>query len=247
MYRSTLDNRHKGGALAAVVAIHAGLAFALLQLSGTVDLSDPAAALRTFDVTDVPPPPPEPPPPPPKQEQREKPKEKEGGSSPKNIKSKPSPIKVPKPKIEIPVPPKVAAAETPRQGTDPTQGASDVRGPGTGTGGVGTGTGSGAGGSGTGGGGGGGPPAVPASLVRAFTDRDYPPGLLRSWPRGARIFLRLRIEPDGRPSQCDVMRSFGNSVADQWTCRLMMERAMFRPARDASGSPVAAWFGYARG
>ena len=47
----------------------------------------------------------------------------------------------------------IAASRTPRQGTAPTQGASDVRGPGTGAGGAGTGTGSGSGGNGPGGGG----------------------------------------------------------------------------------------------
>jgi protein TonB len=64
------------------------------------------------------------------------------------------------------------------------------------------------------------------------------------WPRGGIIFLRLRIEPNGRPSRCDVMRGFGNSVADQWTCALVMQRAVFRPALDARGAPVSAWFGY---
>jgi protein TonB len=62
--------------------------------------------------------------------------------------------------------------------------------------------------------------------------------------RGGAIFLRLRIEANGRPSQCDVMRSYGDRLADQWTCSLMMERGQFRPATDASGRPVAAWFGY---
>jgi protein TonB len=247
MYRSDLDTKHKGGALAAVAAVHVALALALMHLSGTVDLTEAQEALEVFDIVEVQPPPPKPPAPPPKQAQRPRPKEKEGGSAPKNIRSEATPVVAPKPVIEVPVQPTIAASETPRQGTAPTQGASDVAGPGTGAGGIGTGTGSGAGGSGTGGGGGGGPPAVPAALVREFSDRDYPRGILQNWPRGGRIFLRLRIEPDGRPSQCDVMRSFGDDTADQWTCRLMMERGAFRPARDANGRAVAAWFGYIRG
>ncbi|MGH6658778.1 MAG: TonB family protein, partial [Sphingomicrobium sp.] len=60
----------------------------------------------------------------------------------------------------------------------------------------------------------------------------------------AAIFLRLRIEPNGRPSRCDIMRGFGNPAADQWTCSLVMQRGVFRPARDARGQPVPAWFGY---
>ena len=58
MYRSDLDTKDKGGALVAVIAVHGALLFALLQLSGRVDLTDPQSVLRTFDVTEVPPPPP---------------------------------------------------------------------------------------------------------------------------------------------------------------------------------------------
>ncbi len=241
MYRSDLKTRDKTGAMAAVIAVHAGLAFAFLHLSGTVDLAHPERALEVFDLNDIKPPPPPPPPPPVQDLQKQQPKAKEGAASPKNIKSEATPVVAPKPVIELPVPPKIAVSETPRQGTAPTQGASDVRGPGTGAGGIGTGTGSGGAGSGAGGGGGIG---TRPSLVRGITNRDYPDAVQRSWPRGGRIFVRVRVQPDGRPSQCDVMRSFGNAATDQWTCRLVMERAVFKPATDTSGRPIAAWFGY---
>ena len=237
-YRSDLDVKDRSGAIAAVVAIHAALLFALLHMSGRIDLRDPQRALRVFNVDALKPPPPPPPPP---QSQQQKPKEKEGGSAPKNIKSEATPVVAPKPKVEPQRPNPVVAAEVPRQGAAPTQGASDVRGPGTGAGGTGTGTGSGSGGTGPGGGGG---VAVPVSLLRGITGRDYPPAVRESWPRGGIIYLRLRIEPSGRPSKCDVMRSFGSPSIDQWTCSLVMQRGVFRPALDARGVPVAAWFGY---
>ena len=240
MYRSDLTNRDKSGAMAAVIAIHAGLAFALLQMSGQIELPVAEEALEVFDLDEIIPPPP-PPPPPPQQAQQPKPKEKEGGSAP-NIKSQATPIVDPKPRIELPVKPPVAVTETPGQGAAPTQGAADIRGPGTGTGGSGTGTGTGSGG-GPGGGGGGGEGTRPA-LLRGITGRDYPPAIQRSWPRGGRIFVRVRVEPNGRPSQCDVMRSYGDRAADQWTCALVMQRAQFRPATDTRGRPIAAWFGY---
>src|SRR5690348_15055301 len=142
MYRSDLNSRDKGGAIAAVVAVHAALLFALLHISGKIDLANPQSVLRVFDLKSEQPPPP---PPPPQQRQQQKPKEKEGGSAPKNIKSEATPVAAPKPKIETPPVNQIAAAQTPRQGTAPTQGASEVRGPGTGAGGVGTGTGSGSG------------------------------------------------------------------------------------------------------
>jgi len=242
MYRTDLNSRDKGGAVAAVIAIHVGLAFAFLHVSGTIDLEHPQHALRVFDLSEVKPPPP-PPPPVQKQVDKQKPKAREGASSPKNIKSEATPVVAPKPKIELPAPPKISVTETPHQGAAPTQGASDVRGPGTGAGGVGTGTGSGGSGSGSGGGGGGGY-AVPPRVLRGLTGRDYPPGVQQRWPRGAAVFLRLRIEPNGRPSRCDVMRSFGDPGTDQWTCALIMQRGVFRPALDARGVPVAAWLGY---
>lgn len=241
MYRSDLDARDRSGALVAVLAIHAVLLFALMHLSGRIDLTDPQSVLKTFAVTEPPPPPRVVPPPRPTD--KAKPKEKEGGSSPKNVKSEATPVKAPRPRVERQIPNPVVVAETPRQGAQSTQGASNVAGPGTGSGGIGSGTGSGMGGGGPGGGGGGGA-AAPAALVRGITSRDYPPAIRQSWPRGAAVFLRLRIEANGRPSQCDVMRGFGNPSADQWTCTLVMQRGLFRPARDSTGRPVAAWFGY---
>ena len=243
MYRSDLKARDRGGALAATVAVHVGLVFVLLHLSGRIELPDAQDAMEVIDILDVAKPPPPQPPPSPSTPEQSRPKEREGGSSPKNIESEATPVAAPKPRVEPQIPNPVVVTETPRQGADATQGASTVVGPGTGSGGLGTGTGSGRGGSGPGGGGGGGV-AVPPRLVRGITARDYPPAIMRSWPRGGTIFLRLRIEPNGRPSSCDVMRGFGNAQADQWTCSLIMQRGQFRPAVDARGAPVAAWFGY---
>lgn len=223
--------------MAAVLAIHAVLAFALLHMSGTIEIDDPQRALRVFDITEIVLPPP--PPPPQRQAERPKPRKEEGGS-PANVKSEATPVVAPKPRIELPVKPPIAVTETPREGAAPTQGAGEVSGPGTGAGGSGTGTGSG---SGAGPGGGGGEGTRPA-LLRGITGRDYPAAIRRSWPRGGRIFVRVRVEPNGRPSQCDVMRSYGDRAADQWTCALVMERAQFRPATDSRGTPIPAWFGY---
>lgn len=237
MYRSDLNPRDKSTAIVAVVAIHAALLLAFLNISGKLPLPGQEGVLRLFDIDR-----PKPPPPPPPAREQPRPREKDGGSAPKNIRSEATPVAAPKPRIETPPVQPIAASETPRQGTAPTQGASNVPGPGTGAGGQGAGTGSGSGGNGPGGGGGG--VATPVSLVRGISGRDYPSGIRERWPRGGIIYLRLRIEPNGRPSRCDVMRSFGDQLTDQWTCSLVMQRATFRPALDARGVPVSAWFGY---
>ena len=239
-YRSDLNPRDRSGAIAAAIAIHAALLFAFLNISGKMPLPGQQSVVRVFDVREVAPPPP----PPPQQTPQPRPKEQEGGSAPKNIKSEATPVVAPKPKIVTPPVQKIAAAETPRQGTAPTLGASNVRGPGTGAGGVGTGTGSGAGGNGPGGGGEGGV-AVEAQLITPrLTGRDYPRDLVDMWPRRVPVFVGLRIEPNGTVSECKIFRSSGVAAIDSETCNLAHIKFRFRPALNRFGQPVASWKGY---
>lgn len=243
MYRPTTSAADRVATLTGVVLIHVGLILALLNLSGRIDLTTTQPNLKIFDVNAPPPPPPIEPPPPRQASQKPKPKDEAGKAAPENIKSKPTEIKRPEPKVVVPAKPPVVTAPVPGTGSQATQGAGQNPGPGTGAGGIGNGTGSGAGGNGGGGGGGGGI-GTPSQIVRKISGGDYPPAVRSRWPRGGRIFTRLRIEADGRVSQCDVMRSFGDPLADQWTCALIRQRAAFRPATDRAGRPIASWFGY---
>jgi protein TonB len=246
MYAPRLKARDKGGAIAAVVAIHAALLFAFLHLSGRIDLADPQAVMRVFDVRDVPPPPPEPPPVQPKVEQKQqrKPKEPEAAAAPENIKSQATPIVAPKPRIPPPIPLPVAVTQTPNQGAAPTQGSGDRPGPGTGAGGVGTGTGSGAGGSGTGGGGDDIGVVPPQLLTGVLRGRDFPRELLDAWPRGAQLFARLRVDARGYVIECHVDRGTGDPAIDSAVCNTIRSRFRFRPALNRRGEAVAGWFGY---
>ena len=242
MYRSDLNNRDKSGAIALVAAIHAALLFAFLHMSGKIDLADPQSALKMFDVN-TPEPPPPPPPPPPQQREQQKPKEKEGGS-PANVRSQATPIVAPKPQVEPQRPNPIAVTETPNQGAAPTQGAANVRGPGTGAGGTGTGTGTG---SGSGSGGGDGGVADPPHLISpVLTGRDIPRELLQQWPGGTPVFLRLRVNPQGYVSECNVLRGTGVAAIDNTMCNIAHDRLRFRPAVNRSGQAVAGWFGYAQ-
>jgi protein TonB len=236
-YRNDIGTRDRGGAIAAVVAIHAGLLFALLNLSGRIDLTDPQTVLQTFDFSTPPPPPP--------RQQTAKPKDREGGSAPKNIRSEATPVVAPVPKVRTPPVQQVTAAETPRQGVAPTQGASDVAGPGTGAGGSGTGTGSGSGGDGPGGGGGGiaDPPHLISPVLRG---RDFPREITDRWPGGATVFMRLRVDARGAVSECTVDRGTGLPFIDNALCNVVHDRLRFRPAFNRSGQAVAGWFGYAQ-
>jgi protein TonB len=242
MYRSDLNNRDKGRAVVAVVAIHAALLFVLLQMSGKMNLAGPQSVLQIINLREAPPPPPPPPP----LRQQTRPKQKEGGSAPKNIRSEATEVAAPRPRIVTPPVQKIAAAETPRLGAAPTQGASDVRGPGTGAGGTGTGTGSGSGGNGPGGGGDGGVADPPHLVTPVLRGRDIPRETLDQWPRGATVFMRLRVDAMGYVSECTIDRGTGVPSIDNTLCNLAHDRLRFRPAVNRSGQAVAGWFGYAQ-
>lgn len=239
MYRSDLNSSDRAGTIALVALIHVGLAYAFLNVSGGMRAIEREIIPRLIDVSVEPPPPPVVDVP----LDTQKPREKEGAASAKNIESQATPVAAPKPRIVLPVPPPMPVAEKPNTGFDPTQGASNVVGPGTGAGGVGTGTGSGGSGSGTGGGGGG-IGERPALITPKLSGRDYPPEVLRRWPRGGRVFLRFQVDVAGRPFNCNVDRSSGDPGVDQWTCSLVLSKLRFRPATDLSGRPTIGWFGY---
>jgi protein TonB len=250
MYQPTPTLRERAGPLAAVLLIHAAIGYALLNLSGAGRELAERADLAIFDVIVPPPPLAEPPPPPPPVEVRPEPlqakPEEEGAAAPENIRSEATPVVAPKPRIVLPAPSPVVTAVKPAQGAGPTHGAGDVVGPGTGAGGTGTGTGSGGSGSGRGGGGvGGGPPSRPLVVeATKLTSRDYPPAAIRAWPRGGRVFVAIRVQLDGRATDCKINRSSGNPGVDADTCRLVMEKVRFIPARDEQGRPYVDWYGY---
>ena len=239
-YRTDVNARDKGGAILAVLAVHAVLLLALLNLSGTIDVRNAESALSVIDLAKPPPPPP------PAQRQQPKPREKEGGSGPKNVRSQATPVVAPKPRIETPPVQKIVASNTPRQGTSPTQGAANVAGPGTGAGGQGTGRGSGAGGNGPGGGGDNGVVEPPHLATPVLSGRDIPRDLLDRWPGRATVFMRLRIDARGYVEECTVDRGTGIAAIDSALCNIAHSRLRYRPALNRSGQAVAGWAGYAQ-
>lgn len=238
MYRPQLKTRDRTGALAGVIAIHALLGFALLNLSGRITVVEDGLTAVTDLIAIAP----EPEPPVVEIQPLEAAPEEEGEASPPNIRSEASPVVAPKPEIALPVPPPVVASPTPAEGPDPTQGAAEVPGPGTGAGGTGTGTGAGGSGSGTGGGG------LAAVRTRLATPplrgRDFPRSMLDEWPRGARIFMRFRVGADGQILQCIVDRGTGDPSFDSRVCAIAQARMRYRPALDREGRRVADWAAY---
>lgn len=235
------DRRDRIGSATAVAAIHAALLYVLLAGMGFDPSAPLPEALKLFDVTEDLPPPAEPAQPERVKKSAEaKPKDPEGAASPANLKNTPTEIVVPPPKIVLKVPPPIPAAPAAGQGSAPAAGAAPVPGPGTGRGGEGTGLGSGLFGSGTGGGGGGLGRGTPARFLSGHIGRDdYPASAVRVRGTGT-VYLRFTVAPSGRVSDCDVTRSSGNAALDETTCRLIIRRFRYRPARDGTGRPIAA-------
>jgi len=220
-YRTSPTRSDRAKAIAAVVAVHAGLAALVLSGSRVARESAEQAPTQLIDVA-LPPPPP---PPPPDTKPAPRPEREQGAAGKK---AEPSPIVAPPPRIpaETPVP----AAPVAGTGSASTAGAATT---GTGPGAGGSGAGRGGGGSGGGGGIGtdvrllgGNSARLPARLLRQFTaDRGY-------------AHLWLTIAETGRVTDCSVLQSTGDAKVDQALCGLMVRQSRWTAARDTQGRPI---------
>ena len=77
-----------------------------------------------------------------------------------------------------------------------------------------------------------------AEVAPALHRRDYPDAAYERRISGT-VFLRFVVDPTGRVSECTVTRSSGSRELDATTCRLILRRFRYRPARDAQGNPIA--------
>jgi periplasmic protein TonB len=218
-YTGTAERPDKAKAIAAVIAVHAGLAAIILAGLNVRVVSHVVEQLKTFDIRLPPPPPPPPPPPATRPHQMKKPQ----GAPAK--KAEATPVVAPPPRLPLPSP--IPAARIAGTGSATTSGAAT------------SGTGTGAGGSGNGPGGGGDYSRfTPARLVRNLTRGDYEQLAAGRLPTG-RAMVALRVETSGVPSNCRVIRSSGDGIVDGGLCPLIVNRLRFRPARDDQGRAIA--------
>ena len=76
------------------------------------------------------------------------------------------------------------------------------------------------------------------AYVRA---EDYPSAALRDGASGtAEVMVTVGV--DGRARDCRVLQSAGHPALDSTTCAIVVRRARFEPAREASGKAVEAPF-----
>lgn len=76
-----------------------------------------------------------------------------------------------------------------------------------------------------------------ANLASYIVADDYPVEAIRNDEQGV-VGFRLQVGADGRARACTVTASSASASLDEATCRIMLARARFMPARDARGNPV---------
>jgi protein TonB len=238
MLQMSRENKERAASATAVAVFHALLLYALLTSLGFNLDRARDEELKLIQVAKPPPPPLAKPARPhvEKKARRPRPKDPEGAAAPAGLRNTPTDIVAPP--TPIPVPPPLPAAKVAGQGSVAAAGATNLPGPGTGAGGQGNGLGSGTQGSGTGGGGGGGRGSRARWISGAIRDSDYPRAAFEARKSGT-VHLRFVVAPTGRVTSCTVTRSSGSSALDSTTCRLIVQRFRYRPARDGAGRPVA--------
>ena len=229
-YYQAADANDRAKAIAAVIVVHAALAAIILSGLNVRMIAEHIDALKTFDIAQDPPPPPQPPPP---MREPQRAREEEGAAG---RKAEPTPVVAPKPEIIVPAEPPVVAAPVAGTGSAATSGAAAA------------GTGPGAGGAGSGRGGGGAGDFsgyTPARRISRIPDREYRRLVAASGRATGSVGITLKVNTDGRPSNCRVVRTSGAASVDALMCQLALRYVRFRAAKDASGKPVAqdiTWF-----
>jgi periplasmic protein TonB len=218
-YRGTAGRPDKAKAIAAVIAVHVALAFAILSGLSVSSVGHAVDQLTTVAIS-LPPPPVQPPPKPaPSPEAMKKPQ----GAPAKQ--AQPTPIVAPQPKLPVPSP--IPAARVAGTGSASTSGAAAA------------GSGTGAGGSGSGPGGGGDYSGfTPARRISRIPDREYRALAATGLPSGS-VGVTIRVNPDGSVSNCRIARSSGDGSVDGLMCQLTLRYIRFDPARDPYGHPVS--------
>jgi protein TonB len=75
------------------------------------------------------------------------------------------------------------------------------------------------------------PAKARADLASLFSADDYPSSAIYAEEQGVTVF-RLNVGANGRVTGCTVIKSSGSDALDATTCRVLVRRARFIPARD---------------
>lgn len=70
-----------------------------------------------------------------------------------------------------------------------------------------------------------------------FSQEDYPPAAQRDGREGV-VGIAWDINAQGRVENCRVTSSSGSSDLDETSCRLIVRRGRYTPAKDENGNPI---------
>ena len=219
-YYKAANRTDRAKAIAAVAVVHVLWAVAILSGLNVRTIAQKIDALKSFDVVDEPPPA-QPPPP---MRAAERANKDEGAAG-----KKAEPTQVVAPAPAVPAKPPVPAAQVAGTGAASAAGAATA----------GSGLGAGDSGAGRGGGGQGDFSGyTPARRISRIPNREYRRLVAASGRRTGSVGITLKVNTDGSPSNCRIVRSSGSDTVDALMCQLALTYVRFRPARDASGQPV---------
>ena len=216
-YRAA-DNPDRIKALGGVAVVHAGLAAIILSGLTVHTVSRTVERLKTFDIREVPPPPH-------RRRRAANARARQGTRrAPRARRRCRRRSSRRRPGSSCPTSRRSSPPASPSTGSAATAGAATA---GNGTGAGGSGNGLGGGGSGDFSG------FTPAQRISQDPEpRISPPGRPPADGAMAASAITLRVNTDGSPSNCRIVRSSGDGSVDSLMCRLALQYVRFRPARD---------------
>jgi TonB family protein len=85
------------------------------------------------------------------------------------------------------------------------------------------------------------PQPKPINPSSWFSSNDYPVEALKKGQEGT-VEYELQVDAQGRPVECRIIVSSGNTDLDDRACRILQTKGRFEPAHGADGRPVASTY-----
>ena len=79
---------------------------------------------------------------------------------------------------------------------------------------------------------------TPIAITTWVTPDDWPSTLQQV----TIVRFRLKVDAAGVPTSCEIMGTGGIPAVDSHTCRLLQQRARFKPGVNVAGKPIAGTF-----
>jgi hypothetical protein len=84
-------------------------------------------------------------------------------------------------------------------------------------------------------------PPQPVSSPATWVTTNDLPRQFNNMPRPLTVEMGLQLNSSGVPTNCIVLASSGEPLLDLQSCRVLMARARYSPARDANGAAIPAF------